>query len=59
MLSPDKLTLAANADLIGTPGGAAHLTTPALVLDLERFRAKSGPYDEFVRRGGYQAAPAR
>ena len=39
MLWPNRPLHAPNADLIGVPGGAARLTTPALILDLPRFRA--------------------
>ena len=57
MLSPDKLTLGANADLIGTPGSAAHLTTPALVLDLERFRANQAYMMGLCRAAGIKLRP--
>jgi D-serine deaminase-like pyridoxal phosphate-dependent protein len=57
MLSPDKLTLAANADLIGTPGSAAHLTTPALVLDLELFRANQVHMSSFCDAAGIKLRP--
>src|SRR5262249_56671327 len=57
MLSPDKLTLAANADLIGTPGSAAHLTTPALMLDLERFRANQAHMMSLCRAAGIKLRP--
>ena len=57
MLSPDKLTLAANADLIGTPGSAAHLTTPALALDLERFRANQAHMMSLCRAAGIELRP--
>jgi D-serine deaminase-like pyridoxal phosphate-dependent protein len=39
MLSPNNAIRVPNADLIGVPGGIAQLTTPALMLDLPRFRA--------------------
>jgi D-serine deaminase-like pyridoxal phosphate-dependent protein len=57
MLSPDKLTLAANADLIGTPGSAAHLTTPALVLDLERLRANQAHMMSLCDAAGIKLRP--
>jgi D-serine deaminase-like pyridoxal phosphate-dependent protein len=57
MLSPDKLTLAANADLIGTPGSAAHLTTPALVLDLARLRANQAHMMSLCAAAGIKLRP--
>jgi D-serine deaminase-like pyridoxal phosphate-dependent protein len=57
MLSPDKLTLAANADLVGMPGSAAHLTTPALVLDLERFRANQAHMMRLCGAAGIKLRP--
>lgn len=57
MLSPDKLTLGANTDLIGAPGSAANLTTPALVLDLERFRANQAHMMSLCRAAGIKLRP--
>jgi D-serine deaminase-like pyridoxal phosphate-dependent protein len=57
MLSPDKPTLATNADLIGTPGSAAHLTTPALVLDIERFRANQAQMMSLCGAAGIKLRP--
>ncbi|MBV9237221.1 MAG: DSD1 family PLP-dependent enzyme [Xanthobacteraceae bacterium] len=57
MLSPDKLTFAPNADLIGTPGSAAQLTTPALVLDLERFHANQAHMMGLCHAAGIKLRP--
>ncbi len=57
MLSPDKLTIAANADLIGVAGGLAQLTTPALVLDLDRFRANQAHMMSLCRDAGIKLRP--
>src|SRR3974390_1754136 len=57
MLSPDKLTVAVNADRIDVPGGLAQLTTPALVLDLERFRANQAHMMSLCRAAGIKLRP--
>jgi D-serine deaminase-like pyridoxal phosphate-dependent protein len=57
MLSPDKLVLAVNADLVGVPGGLAQLTTPALVLDLKRFRANQAHMMSLCRNAGIKLRP--
>ncbi len=57
MLSPDKLALGTNADLIGTPGSAAHLTTPALVLDLGRLRANQAHMMSLCTASGIKLRP--
>ncbi len=57
MLSPDKLTIAVNADLIGIAGGLAQLTTPALVLDLERFHANQAHMMSLCRDAGIKLRP--
>jgi D-serine deaminase-like pyridoxal phosphate-dependent protein len=57
MLSPDKLAVAVNADLIGVPGGLAQLTTPVLVLDLDRFRANQAHMMSLCRTAGIKLRP--
>jgi D-serine deaminase-like pyridoxal phosphate-dependent protein len=57
MLSPDKLAIAVNADLIGVPSGLAQLTTPALVLDLDAFRANQAHMMSLCRNAGIKLRP--
>jgi 3-hydroxy-D-aspartate aldolase len=57
MLWPNKPLYAPNADLIGVPGGASRLTTPALLLDLARFRANQAQMMRRCVRAGIKLRP--
>ncbi len=57
MLSPHKSLAAANADLIGVPGGLTQLTTPALLLDLQRFRANQAHMRRQCASAGIKLRP--
>ncbi len=53
----DVTRRAINADLVGVPGGAKRLTTPALMIDLPKLRANLAAMNKRAAAGGMRLRP--